>query len=124
MWVWVFLVVSILLGAFGQICMKVAMRAVGPVPFQDGFAAVFLYALKAGFSLPMIAAATFYGVSFVLWLAVLSKADLSLARPLMSLGYLVTLVYGFYAGETMTVSRVAGTFLIVGGVMLLVRGGQ
>ena len=39
----------------------------------------------------------------------------------MSLGYLVTLAYGFYAGEAVTTSRVFGTLLIIGGVMLLVR---
>ena len=122
MYLWLMLFVSIALGAFGQIFMKVAMNRMGAVPpLQDGALVLGRYFVEAALTLPMIGAVACYGFSFLLWLAVLSKADLSLARPLMSLGYLVTLAYGFYAGEAVTTSRVFGTLLIIGGVMLLVR---
>ena len=58
-----------------------------------------------------------------MWLAVLSVADLSLARPIMAAGYLITLAYGFAAGEDITAGRVVGTCLIVLGIAFVARSG-
>lgn len=119
--VWFFLVISILLGAFGQIFMKEAMKTAGPIPLRDGSAVTILYYFRAFISISMILAVLSYGVSFIIWLGVLSVMDLSLARPLMSAGYLITMVYGFYAGESLTVERIAGTLLIVAGIFFLTK---
>lgn len=121
---WIGLIISILLGAFGQILMKVAMKAAGPVPLSSGIPVLFDYFLHAAFSLPLIGAAACYGVSFLLWLGVLSVADLSLARPIMSLGYLVTMAYGIYAGEEVTPGRIVGTLFIVLGIVFIARSGN
>lgn len=115
------LISSIFLGAFGQIFMSVAMKAQGPVTKAQGLQGLFQYYLSAGLSLPMFGAVFCYGLSFVLWLGVLSAKDLSLARPLMSIGYIVTLAYGFYAGENVTWARALGTALIVIGLFFVVR---
>ena len=119
--VWFFLVISILLGAFGQIFMKEAMKTAGPIPLRDGSAVTILYYFRAFISISMILAVLSYGVSFIIWLGVLSVMDLSLARPLMSAGYLITMVYGFYAGESLTVERITGTLLIVAGIFFLTK---
>ena len=118
---WTFLSLAILLGALGQILMKIGMKAAGPVPLYDGALPLFQYFLKALTSLPLIGVVVCYGLSILLWLAVLSVEDLSLVRPLMSVGYILTLAYGLYSGEAVTVARIAGTLLITGGVFLLVR---
>ncbi len=123
MWVWPALGVSIVLGAFGQILMKIAMKAAGPVPLASGVLSLASYFFNAAVSLPMIGAVLCYGVSFLLWLAVLSVADLSLARPIMAAGYLITLAYGFAAGEDITAGRVVGTCLIVLGIAFVARSG-
>ena len=101
--------------------MSVAMKAAGPVPHASGAADLFWYYLSAALSVPMLTAVACYGISFVLWLGVLSQKDLSLARPVVSLGYLVTLAYGFYAGEQVTWERVLGTVLIIAGLFFVVR---
>lgn len=123
MWVWPALGISIILGAFGQILMKIAMKTAGPVPLASGVAGLVSYFFHAAVSLPMIGAVLCYGVSFLLWLAVLSIADLSLARPVMAAGYLITLAYGFAAGEEITADRVVGTCLIVVGIAFVARSG-
>jgi len=123
MWIWPALGFSIILGAIGQILMKMAMKAAGPVPMSSGLLALVSYFFGAGISLPMIGAVACYGLSFVMWLAVLSVADLSLARPIMSAGYLITLAYGFFAGEDITPGRVVGTCLIVVGIAFIARSG-
>ncbi len=104
--------------------MKIGMKAAGPVPLDAGVAALFQYFLHAVLSLPLIGAAASYGVSFVLWLAVLSVADLSLARPIMSAGYILTLGYGFVAGEDVTPARIFGTCLIVVGIAFVAKSGM
>ncbi|MBI3396831.1 MAG: transporter [Spirochaetia bacterium] len=118
---WVGLIVSVLLGAFGQILMKEGMKAAGPVPLQSGPVILFQYFVGAVFSIQLIGAALCYGISFVLWLGVLSVADLSLARPIMSVGYVLTLAYGFYAGESITPGRIIGTVLVVIGIAFIAR---
>lgn len=118
---WTFLGAAILLGAIGQILMKVAMKQAGPIPLNDGLFLLIDYFFKALISLPLITAVFCYAVSVLLWLSVLSVADLSLVRPLMSIGYILTLMYGIYSGETVTAERIGGTLLITGGVFLLVR---
>lgn len=61
-----------------------------------------------------------YGTSAVLWLWVLSRLDVSVAYPLVSLGFVVTLVMGvLWLGEPFSWMRVAGCTLIVMGVSLL-----
>ncbi len=61
-----------------------------------------------------------YGTSAVLWLWVLSRLDVSVAYPLVSLGFVVTLTLGvLWLGEPFSWLRVAGCTLIVVGVSLL-----
>lgn len=120
---WPALIVSILLGAMGQILMKIAMKQAGPIPIDGPILDIFYYFLQAGLSLPLIGAGISYGLSFLLWLAVLSVADLSLARPIMSAGYLLTLVYGIFAGEEVDATRIIGTLLIVVGIAFVVKSG-
>ncbi|MBW7858073.1 MAG: 4-amino-4-deoxy-L-arabinose transferase [Leptonema sp. (in: Bacteria)] len=118
---WSFLGLAILLGAIGQILMKVGMKQAGPIPLNDGVIILAQYFLKALTSPPLLGVVFCYGVSILLWLAVLSVEDLSLVRPLMSIGYILTLLYGVYSGESVTIERIGGTLLITGGVFLLVR---
>lgn len=118
---WIALACSVILGALGQIFMKEGMKMAGPVPLSSPPTEIFQYALSAVFSIRLVIAAICYGLSFVLWLGVLSVADLTLTRPLMSAGYILTLIYGFFSGEDVTMERVLGTFLIVAGTIFMVR---
>lgn len=61
-----------------------------------------------------------FGLSAVLWLAVLARVPLSTAYPMIALGMVVTVVAGVWLfGETLGAVRLAGVALIVGGVLLL-----
>ena len=63
-----------------------------------------------------------YGVGIVVWLSVLSKLEVSLAYPFLSIGYVITAVIGYFLmGEGVTLSRVAGIGLICFGLMVLAR---
>src|SRR5690606_29088520 len=61
-----------------------------------------------------------YGVGAILWLWVLARTDLSFAYPFVGLGFVLTMLFGFvFLGEPVGLAGVAGTVLIVGGVVLV-----
>ena len=62
-----------------------------------------------------------YGLGAVVWLAVLSKWDVSKAYPLVGLGFVFTVGIGFLIGEQVTTPRVIGVLLICSGVFLVGR---
>jgi multidrug transporter EmrE-like cation transporter len=63
-----------------------------------------------------------YFLSAGVWLFVLARVDVSLAYPFVGLGFILTMLLGWLIrGEILSVNRVAGTALIVMGVVLLAR---
>ncbi|MBN9370217.1 EamA family transporter [Hydrogenophaga sp. YM1] len=102
----------VLLSSAAQLAMK---RGLGP-----GGADVAGTYVQA-FTSPMVwLGLLLYGASAVLWLWVLSRLDVSLAYPLVSLGFVVTMLLGvLWLGEPFSWLRVAGCTLIVVGVSLL-----
>lgn len=64
-----------------------------------------------------------YAVSVIFWLGILSKLDVSVAYPLLSLGYIFTALIGqfvLHENKLMLINWL-GIFLIIGGVYLLMR---
>lgn len=60
------------------------------------------------------------GLSSVFWLAALSKADLSYAYPMISIGYIITAVASWvFFQENLALMRMAGIFIICSGVFLM-----
>jgi multidrug transporter EmrE-like cation transporter len=60
-----------------------------------------------------------YGVGAIVWLAVLSKWDVSKAYPLVGLGFAVTVAIGWALGEHVTIARAVGVALICAGVFMV-----
>ena len=55
-------------------------------------------------------------------LVVLSRVEVSAAYPMLSIGYVLAAVMGyFFLGESVGVERMAGIALICGGVLLVAR---
>jgi drug/metabolite transporter (DMT)-like permease len=112
---------------------SVSMSAVAQVLFKYGMSAGPMRAALAGGSPVAIAQAValspgvlgglgLYGLGTVLWLAVLSRAELSQAYPFVGLSFVLTAIFGVVLfQDTMSVSRVAGIAAIVAGVWLVGR---
>ncbi|WP_137896560.1 EamA family transporter [Ramlibacter sp. 2FC] len=108
----------VLISAAAQVLLKLGMTR----PAADGLApagwlATYLQALAS----PLVwAGLLLYGLSVPLWLWVLSRLDVSLAYPMVSLGFVVTLAVGvLFLGEPFSWLRGAGCALILAGVALL-----
>jgi multidrug transporter EmrE-like cation transporter len=108
------ILVSVLLGAAGQVLLKMGAVKLGP-------SADLLSLLGRIVTNPHILGGfALYGVASVLWIAVLSRAPLSLAYPMLSLGYVIVLLASAYVfGETIPTVRVAGIAAIVVGLVLV-----
>ncbi|HEX2829526.1 MAG TPA: hypothetical protein VHP37_24490 [Burkholderiales bacterium] len=111
---------SIVLSVAAQFCLKAGMSSADAQsalsdPFRvRAVAAIFAngYVL-AGFAL--------YALGAVVWLAVLSKWDVSKAYPLVGLGFLATVAVGAIAGEHVSLPRLIGVLLICAGVFIVAR---
>ncbi len=108
------LFLSILLGAVGQILLKVGVdnnNSTGFTFYLDFFKNYWIY-------LGMCS----YGISFIVWLKVLKYFEVSFARPITSIGYIITLIIAvIILGESINFSKIIGTLLIVFGVIFLMK---
>jgi multidrug transporter EmrE-like cation transporter len=63
-----------------------------------------------------------YAFSVINWVVVLGRLDLSVAYPLMSLGYILTLFAGvWFFHEPVNATRLTGVLTIIVGVVLISR---
>jgi multidrug transporter EmrE-like cation transporter len=63
-----------------------------------------------------------YGVSILSWLFVLSKLQVSVAYPFLSIGYVIAAVIGFFfLGEAVGPQRIIGIALICSGLVFISR---
>jgi len=64
-----------------------------------------------------------YFASAAVWLLVLARIDVSLAYPMVGLGFVVTMLLAWMIhDETLTLTKVAGTLLISAGVYVMAKG--
>lgn len=116
--IWLLALFSVFLSAAAQVLMKIGMSQAkfhgpGDLPLIQA-------ALKAAFDPYVIAGLACYGVSAMVWLAVLSRMPLSLAYPLVALAIVMVMVFSAAVlGEPMPVGRIAGSVLVVCGVALI-----
>ena len=114
------IITAVLMSAVGQTALKVAVEK---SDLKDAITAGLMPAITAAMSSPFLwGALVIYGVSIVLWLWVLSQADLSLAYPFVSLGFVVTMLFAAgFLGEHVSMLRILGTLLIVAGCIVVAR---
>jgi multidrug transporter EmrE-like cation transporter len=63
-----------------------------------------------------------YAVSVVVWVVALSRVPVSIAYPMLSIGYIVNAVAAWYLfGETLSTMKLAGIGVIVAGVFMVAR---
>lgn len=115
-----FIVSGVLLNAVAQLLLKAGARNVGEIHLS--MSNWFSVGLKVATQLPIIGGLTCYVLSVVVWIIALSRVDVSVAYPMLSLGYVVAAVGAWYFfGELLSLQRLAGIAVILLGVFLLAR---
>lgn len=109
---------SIVLGAIGQVIIKIGANKLGSLSLTTGSFAFDL--LRIARTPEIIGGMVFFGTSSILWIKVLTGAELSQAYPLVSLSYLiVTVLSCLLFREQFTVQKVIGIVVIMSGVIML-----
>jgi len=110
--------ICVIMGVAAQLAMKNGMNIVGTVSLKDifskkVFSIVFQKYVFIGIAL--------YVLASLVWLVVLSQAELSFVYPLISVGYVITAILSWFLfKENLTLIRFFGILLICGGVYLIV----
>jgi uncharacterized membrane protein len=110
------LAVCIVSGAFAQVLFKMGLLKL------DGNINIFTLEgfIRVLFNKYILIGAFLYALAFFLWLLALSKLELSLMYPLLSLAYIITtFLSAVVLGERVNPSRWVGVILIVIGAILV-----
>ena len=63
-----------------------------------------------------------YAISVVVWILALSRVDVSIAYPMLSIGYIVNAVAAWHLfDEPMNIAKIVGIGIIIVGVYILAR---
>ena len=116
------ILLGVLLNAAAQLLLKAGTNAVGRFSFSPD--SLVPAATRRAFEPHIRAGCACYAVSLVVWIMGLSLVEVSIAYPLLSLGYVINAAAAWYLfGESLTVMRLAGIAFIIAGVFLVVRTG-
>lgn len=116
----VLILTGVLLNALAQLALKASVRDGGEIAlaFSNVLPAAGQLAVQPWLWLGLVC----YGVSVVVWLLALSRVEVSLAYPMLSLGYVVNALAAWaWLGEAFTPGKLVGIGLILLGVLTLAR---
>jgi len=115
-----FLFIGICLNAAAQLLLKAGTNAVGAIHLTSGN--MLETGVKLATQLPILGGMACYVLSLAVWIVGLSRVDVSLAYPLLSLGYVMgTLGAWYFLGEAISGQRILAICVIIVGVALLTR---
>ncbi|KAG0161859.1 hypothetical protein DFQ30_005164, partial [Apophysomyces sp. BC1015] len=101
-----------MLNAGAQLLLKAGVNAVGYFEFSS--ANIVPIGLRLATQWPIIGGLACYVVSVVVWIVGLSRVDVSIAYPMLSLGYVVNAIAAWYLfGEVMSAQRLVGIGIIL-----------
>ncbi len=111
---------GVLLNAAAQLFLKAGTNTLGVISFSG--ADWFGQALRIGTNPHIIGGMFCYAFSLVVWIMALSRVPVSIAYPMLSIGYVVSAVAAFFLfGESLGLSRWMGIGFIIVGVYLVSR---
>jgi len=115
-----FLMLGVLLNAGAQLLLKAGTNAVGHFEFTS--ANLVPVGLKLAFEPHILGGVACYVVSLVVWIMGLSRVPVSVAYPLLSVGYVLNALAAWYLfGESLTMQKLIGIGFIIAGVFLVTR---
>lgn len=111
---------GVLLNAAAQLLLKAGTNAIGPFAFDAGN--IVPVGMRLAFEPHIVTGIACYLVSLVVWLMALSRVEVSIAYPMLSIGYVVNAIAAWALfGEAVTPMRLAGIGIIVLGVFVVAR---
>ena len=111
---------GVLLNAAAQLFLKAGTNRIGEFAFSmDNIVPI---GMRVAASPPILAGLACYGVSVIVWIMALSRVPVSVAYPLLSIGYIVNAIAAWYLfGESLGAQKLVGIAFIIAGVWLVAR---
>ncbi|AIY41316.1 Permease of the drug/metabolite transporter (DMT) superfamily [Collimonas arenae] len=115
-----FILTGVCLNALAQLLLKAGTNAVGVISLTpQNWLSV---GIKLATQLPILGGLTCYVISVVVWIIGLSRVDVTIAYPMLSMGYIISAVGAWYfLGEQISAQRLIAIGVIIVGVVLLTR---
>jgi multidrug transporter EmrE-like cation transporter len=115
-----FLFTGVVLNALAQLLLKAGTNAIGVIAFtRDNWLPL---GTRMALEPHFIGGVACYGLSLVVWIIGLSRVPVSIAYPLLSLGYVLNAIGAhFLLGESLNAARIGGIGFIIVGVWLVAR---
>ncbi len=118
---YIVLFIAIMLGAIGQLLLKIGIKKINFTNIDlksfDNILQIFITLLKNYY---IIITILLYIIGFCLYLYLLSNFELSKLLPFTSLLYIVILLFSWiFLNETITSTKIIGTIIIMAGVYII-----
>ncbi len=116
----ILIIISVMLASIAQVLLKLGMSKVGRIAdFRDA-----LTKLPSALISPLVLSGLLvFGISALSWLVVLSRVRLSIAYPMVSLGYVAVVLFSlFIFKEQIKPVALVGCGVVIIGVILISRG--
>jgi multidrug transporter EmrE-like cation transporter len=111
---------GVLLNAVAQLLLKAGAGSLAGVELRASNALVIAGRLLM--NVPILAGLACYALSVVVWILALARVEVSVAYPMLSIGYVVNALAAWWLfGENLSGARIAGIGIILLGVWLVAR---
>jgi multidrug transporter EmrE-like cation transporter len=112
---------GVLLNSAAQLMLKAGAKTLGSVAIGSS-ASLFAAGWGAATQPWIIVGLGCYFVSAGLWILALTRVDVTVAYPMLSMGYVIAALFAWQLfGEALTGTRIAGIAIILVGVVVLGR---
>ncbi|MGH8677068.1 MAG: EamA family transporter [Burkholderiales bacterium] len=111
---------GVLLNAAAQLLLKAGTNTIGH--FEFSAANALPVGLKLAAEPHIVGGIACYVISVAVWIMALSRVEVSIAYPMLSIGYVVNALAAYYLlGESVTPTRLLGIGIIILGVFIVAR---
>jgi multidrug transporter EmrE-like cation transporter len=114
------IMIGVLLGAAAQLLLKAGTNAVGQFDFH--WQNALPIATKMAQQPAIVAGLSCYAFSLIVWIMALSRVPVSVAYPMVAIGYLINAFAAWaWLGEPLGAQKLLGISFIILGVWLIAR---
>ena len=111
---------GVLLNAAAQLLLKAGTNSIGH--FEFSAANLVPIGFKVATQPYILGGLMCYAISVVVWIMALSRVEVSIAYPMLSIGYVVNAIAAYFLfGEAVGMQRLVGIGIIVLGVYVVAR---
>jgi len=112
------IILGVLINAGAQLLLKAGMLRIGTFDFS--LSNIIPIGIQVMMNPYVLLGLTAYVISVIVWLMVLSRAEVSYAYPMLSIGYIVNAIIAYYwFDENVSLLRMSGIILTIIGVYLI-----